>query len=271
MAAKKKTSITKKLITFGVLIIVLQAGILMYFRSQSAPVTISAAIDKEVKDIEDPRKREIRRIQLSVRSYQVQEGKLPQNLEQLVPLYLKKVPVDPYTNKPFEYQINGSQFSITGENMEAMTAAGPGKARPTAKRLEEKAEEALLASLNESPTDEQWVYDPTNKRDPFLPYDASVKEEGDADKTPLERFALSQLKLTAVLEGFSTPTAIVESAGGKGFTVRKGTKIGRNSGEIIEIRPDRLVILETEIDFSGEKKTRTVELTLRTKDREDKR
>ena len=88
----------------------------------------------------------------------------------------------------------------------------------------------------------------------------------DEAKTPLERYDLGQLKLTAVLEGFDQPKAIIETSEGKGFTVGVGTKIGRNNGEIAEIQKDRVLILETEVDFTGVKKTKTTELRLRTKD-----
>jgi Tfp pilus assembly protein PilP len=275
MAAKKKTSIAKKLTIVGILIILLQIGVMFYLKSQAEPAasnTISAAINKEVLEIDDPRKREIRRIQLSVRSFQLQKGSLPKKLDELVPVYLERVPLDPFTNKPFLYEVNGSKFSVKSENMEAMTEAGPGKKNPKPKRVKEKEEETLLASIDASVAEEAWVYDPTEKRDPFLPFDASLNDDDDDEnKTPLERLALSQLKLTAVLKGFNTPTAIVEESGGKGFTIRKGTKIGRNNGEVIEIKEDRLVILEVEKDFSGEIKNRTVELKLRSKDQKSPR
>jgi len=115
-----------------------------------------------------------------------------------------------------------------------------------------------------------FVYDPTGKRDPFRPFDFSPPAATDESKTPLERYALGQLKLTAVLDGIAEPAAIVENAAGKGFTVKKGTKIGPNNGEVVEIRKDRLIIVETTTDFTGQTRSATVELVLRTKDQENR-
>lgn len=129
--------------------------------------------------------------------------------------------------------------------------------------LEEQ--QALIDSLSDTSPQTTFVYDPSGKRDPFEPFDFAPKGE-DSSKTPLERYAIGQLKLTAVLEGFDQPKAIVENSEGRGFTVSKGTKIGPNNGEIVEIQKDKILILETEIDFTGQKKTKTVELRLRTKD-----
>ena len=122
------------------------------------------------------------------------------------------------------------------------------------------------------PTEEPapFVYDPTGKRDPFRPFDFSPPAATDESKTPLERYALGQLKLTAVLDGIAEPAAIVENAAGKGFTVKKGTKIGPNNGEVVEIRKDRLIIVETTTDFTGQTRSATVELVLRTKDQENR-
>jgi Tfp pilus assembly protein PilP len=55
----------------------------------------------------------------------------------------------------------------------------------------------------------------------------------------------------------------VESVTGKGFTIRLGTKIGQKNGEVVQILKDKVVIVETETDFTGETKTNTVELLLR--------
>jgi Tfp pilus assembly protein PilP len=72
-----------------------------------------------------------------------------------------------------------------------------------------------------------------------------------------------------VLDGFDEPTAIVENAAGRGFTVKRGAKIGPNGGVIIEILKDRLVIEETVTDFTGASKTTRTELTIRTQDQEN--
>jgi type IV pilus assembly protein PilP len=79
----------------------------------------------------------------------------------------------------------------------------------------------------------------------------------------LERWPVSQLKLTAVLAGIEEPVAIVENPEGKGLRAKKGMKIGINGGEIVEVLPDKVLIIESETDFTGERKTRTFEMRLR--------
>jgi len=59
------------------------------------------------------------------------------------------------------------------------------------------------------------------------------------------------------------PTAIVENPKGKGYMVRVGNKIGNLGGVIVRIEPDKLVIVETTAEFTGEAKNREVEMFLR--------
>lgn len=114
-----------------------------------------------------------------------------------------------------------------------------------------------------------YKYDPTGKRDPFLAFDFAPRAEDDASKTPLERYDLGQLKLTAVLAGFDKPRAIVENAAGKGFTVTEGTKIGRNNGVITVIDKDKITVRERYVDFTGLEQIKDIELRLRLKGTDD--
>jgi len=126
---------------------------------------------------------------------------------------------------------------------------------------------AALPETNDSPP--VVSYDASGKRDPFRPFDFAPKVTADDSRSPLERYEIGQLKLTAVLDGFDEPTAIVENAAGRGFTVKRGAKIGPNGGVIAEILPDRLLIDETITDFTGASKTTRIELTIRTHDQQN--
>jgi Tfp pilus assembly protein PilP len=114
----------------------------------------------------------------------------------------------------------------------------------------------------------RFVYDPTGKRDPFRKFDFRAVDPDDANRTEAERYDLGQLKLTGIIQGFEEPIATIENAGGKGMYLKKGDKIGLNKGEITEIKTDRIVIVETVVDFTGQKQSKTVEMRLRTKDQE---
>ncbi len=48
------------------------------------------------------------RLDLALRCYQLEHGKLPESLDVLAPEYLKTVPVDPFTGKPFGYEATGA-------------------------------------------------------------------------------------------------------------------------------------------------------------------
>lgn len=150
----------------------------------------------------------------------------------------------------------------------APNAAAPLSAIPTV-AVEGRLTADMVAALPEDAPPPGFIYDSTGKRDPFRPFDFSPKESERDDLTPLERYDIGQLKLTAVLDGFDEPTAVVENAAGRGFTVRRGAKIGPNGGVITEVLKDKLVIVETTTDYTGETKSRTVELFIRTKDQKE--
>jgi Tfp pilus assembly protein PilP len=108
------------------------------------------------------------------------------------------------------------------------------------------------------------LYDPTNKLDPFMPLfkDEPEKSEPAAGvekkerkkripRTPLERIALSQLKLVGVIRAESGDKGLVQEASGKGYIISSGTYIGTNGGKVIEILPDRVIIEEEVEDVLG--------------------
>jgi type IV pilus assembly protein PilP len=117
---------------------------------------------------------------------------------------------------------------------------------------------------------ESFKYDAANRRDPFAPYDAAPSQTNeDSDLPPLERYSLSELKLTAIIAAGDLSSATVEDAKGRGFIVRKGSKIGRNRGEVTEILSDRMTVVETVTDSAGRSKTTSVVFKLRTKEQEE--
>jgi type IV pilus assembly protein PilP len=113
------------------------------------------------------------------------------------------------------------------------------------------------------------MYDPKGKIDPFEPLvremPASVKKKKNIKRqprTPLERIALSQLKLTAIILASSGNRAMVEETSGKGYVVKKGTYIGKNGGKISNINKEIVIVEERFEDYSGKIQTRKRELKL---------
>jgi type IV pilus assembly protein PilP len=116
-------------------------------------------------------------------------------------------------------------------------------------------------------------YDPQGRIDPFEPLfreesaaaSAPVpkgKHKRRTPQTPLERVAISQLRLSAIMRTPKGNSAIVEDASGKGYVIRKGTYIGLNSGQVTKIDTDNVVIEEEIENVMGEFVIQNTELKL---------
>lgn len=124
---------------------------------------------------------------------------------------------------------------------------------------------AVLSSENDLTLDSEQpesleIYNPENKIDPFM---SLIKEEPKIEintsrknekekripRTPLERVDLSQLKLVGIIQLSSGNKGLVEEASGKGYIISLGTYMGKNSGRVVEITEDR-VIVEEELEDS---------------------
>ncbi|MCJ8502079.1 pilus assembly protein PilP [Desulfatitalea alkaliphila] len=119
------------------------------------------------------------------------------------------------------------------------------------------------------------TYDPTGRFDPFEPLfrsepessteteqTASQRRERRVPQTPLERVALSQLKVTAIIRAETGNRALVEDGTGKGYVVTKGTYMGLNAGRVIEIDAGRIVVEEEIENVMGELRIQLAELKL---------
>ncbi|MDY7031320.1 MAG: pilus assembly protein PilP [Thermodesulfobacteriota bacterium] len=113
-----------------------------------------------------------------------------------------------------------------------------------------------------------YVYNPQGKRDPFRPFILATtqgkKEENVKGRTPLERYQLSQLKVVGIIWGESDHmnTAMVEDPISNGYILKRGTRIGRNNGRVIQILNDRVVVREKYRDYFGKMTSRKTSLKL---------
>ncbi len=109
-------------------------------------------------------------------------------------------------------------------------------------------------------------------RDPFQPPNLKPKRVVDESRPELERYELSELRLTGVATAADgNLSASIETASGRGFMVKKGSLVGTNRGKIIDISMDRIVIEETVVNQSGQSVTSNFEMSLRgTKERDAK-
>ncbi len=261
MAKSKKANAIQRVIIIGSVLIVLQIVYIYVFSNESEPVNIREAISKQLdKSSGTSQEKEKKKILAALYDFRTKNsGQFPKSLTELTPVYFDRIPIDPDTGKPYNYALENN-LPYIGEKTTLLASKGD----------IQSAQDALIASLTEDSTLASYAYDPTGKRDPFRPFNFAPKVVDMSGKTPLEKYAIGQLKLTAVLGTGDSASAMVENAVGKGFTVNKGTKIGNNEGEVIEILPDKILILEKSIDFTGQAKNRTVEMRLRSKDQSEK-
>ena len=62
--------------------------------------------------------------------------------------------------------------------------------------------------------------------------------------TPLEKLDFSQLKLVGIILSDKGNKGMVEDATGKGYVLKEGTYVGRNSGKVTRILKDKVIIEE---------------------------
>jgi type IV pilus assembly protein PilP len=116
-------------------------------------------------------------------------------------------------------------------------------------------------------------YNPKGKVDPFEPLlrDESAaavvaklraKTDPSRPKTPLEKIDLGQLKLVAIITALGGNRALVEESSGKGYIIKEGTFIGMNSGKVVGIKADKVLVEEEFEDLSGKSVTQKKEITL---------
>ncbi len=137
------------------------------------------------------------------------------------------------------------------------------KSNQAAKVVTEKVKEN---SANVAVPPVKYVYVSENRRDPFQPF-IQLKRNTDnepdlAAQTPLQQYVTSQYKLTAVIVGYGESMAMVVAPNGKSYVVRKGMKIGKNGGTIMQINKESLLVEEKFRDLTDEVRTNILEIKL---------
>jgi Tfp pilus assembly protein PilP len=109
-----------------------------------------------------------------------------------------------------------------------------------------------------------YSYDAKDKRDPFRSFVLDRLKELEAQaKGPLEQFDLNQLALHGVVWQSKRPRALVADPSGQVYIVREGDPIGTNSGAVMRIDDNLMLVRETYIDHMGEPTTKEVEMRVR--------
>lgn len=114
-----------------------------------------------------------------------------------------------------------------------------------------------------------------NLRDPFESYLTIVASRNKAalvtqtvrksNREPefLESIDLSLLRLVAIFSMGGERVAMVEDSQGKGYVVRRGSYMGKNSGHIEKLTDDTIYLVEQAINPAGDIIDRQVTLTMK--------
>ncbi|MFW6323550.1 MAG: pilus assembly protein PilP [Desulfovibrionales bacterium] len=114
-------------------------------------------------------------------------------------------------------------------------------------------------------------YSEKGRPDPFTSFLIARAARKDKVKklsknlSPLERVEVTQLRLIGIVWNEETPdqaVAMVELPDGKGFALKKGQRVGFNSGKVVSIKQDQVRVLEETEDIFGDIGTRAVVLKL---------
>lgn len=114
--------------------------------------------------------------------------------------------------------------------------------------------------------DVDFAYDPTGKRDPFMPF-RTVRIVAPnitrplEELEPLQRWDLERLQVVGILWDVRSPRAMIRDPDGGLFTIVKNSKIGRNEGFVAAIREGEIVVVETIYqEGNATKESRVLEL-----------
>lgn len=122
--------------------------------------------------------------------------------------------------------------------------------REAPKSSAEPAAKIEMPSLFETQKD-AYAYNPTGKRDPFVPFSGEFVNYTIVPKTPLEKYPLTDLSLTGIIWGISDPRALIKAPDGYSYIIRINAPIGRNRGRISRITRKEVYIEEEYRDPTG--------------------
>ncbi len=131
----------------------------------------------------------------------------------------------------------------------------------------EKIKVKPVVQVQETPEKESggYVYDPGDRRDPFMPLILPVEilRKGDKRITgTLESYDISDFTLIAIAKKESEYYALVTAPDNKAYTVKEGIIIGLRKGKVTKITSNIITIIEYSKDYLGKMKSRQISLEL---------
>jgi len=114
-----------------------------------------------------------------------------------------------------------------------------------------------------------YAYNPAGRRDPFAPIIVKESKKGkEGDRPPLERYNITEFKLTGIIWGGFGYNAMLEGPDGKGYFVRVGAVLGPNRGVVKKITQNTMVVEEKYKTYTGETERKEIVVELRKKQEE---
>lgn len=113
--------------------------------------------------------------------------------------------------------------------------------------------------------EEEYSYNPNNKRDPFQSFLASTADASLLDnipRTPLQKYEIGQYSLTGIIWGIERPRALVEDPEGIGHVVEIGTYVGTKWGKVEAIEEGVVIVTEELQTVDGQLVVKKQELRL---------
>lgn len=124
---------------------------------------------------------------------------------------------------------------------DSKNAPAPAAAAPV-----KKAAPAVTAAAPTGPA-YVYAYNPLAKRDPFRSPVPEMPRGGDGRGScsePLCQWDIDQLNLVAVVTGDANPLAMVEDPLGRGYIIRRNTRMGKQGGKVTNILRDSVTVTE---------------------------
>lgn len=116
---------------------------------------------------------------------------------------------------------------------------------------------------------EEYVYNPIGKRDPFRSFLAvDLPGQDDTPKTPLQKYEIDQYQLVGIVWGVERPRALVQDPEGVGHVMEIGTYIGKNWGKVTQITEKEILVTEEYQTYEGELVVNSISMSLPVQDLE---
>ena len=145
-------------------------------------------------------------------------------------------------------------FSLAIVAVGAAEQAAPPAAQPTAPAKPQTPPPAQTMPI----IDPAYVYEPAGRRDPFI----SLVGRGESTAAPAVRppglsgLLIGEITVKGVVRDRQGFIAMVQAPDGKGYSLRRGTRVGPNNGVVSSITERGIIVQERFTDVYGNKQER---------------